>query len=74
MSLSVDASSIVGVRIPAGQWRSVIERLDRQGAFSRKHMMEFIILLCERVEKLEAHDGGSSDNAKPEPKAPVQSE
>lgn len=72
MTLIQDASSIVGVRIEPGYWKKSVERLDVQGAFTRKNMMDLIIMLCEHVEKLEQLYG-TTNRTKPETKSDIQS-
>lgn len=53
MTLAEEATKILGIHVFPGKWRQTIERLDVSGAFTRKHQMELLIILCERMEKLD---------------------
>jgi hypothetical protein len=67
MGIRQDASAILKLRIEPGRWKQTMDRLDVQGAFTRKHERDFLVMLCEHVEKLEeAYGTTTSPQSKPE--------
>ena len=53
MKIREEASAILKIRIEPNHWKQMMDRLDVQGAFTRKHERDFLVMLCEHVEKLE---------------------
>jgi hypothetical protein len=53
MKIREEASAILKIRIEPNRWKQTMNRLDVQGAFTRKHERDFLVMLCEHVEKLE---------------------
>lgn len=68
-TIAQEASKIMGVRVEPHHFREIISRIDRSGGFSRRHMMEFIIMLCDHIERLEEH--GATDKAQSNPNGTI---
>ena len=46
-------STILGIRVGKGEYKSAFNRLDRMGGINPKTLMEMVIVLCDTVEELE---------------------
>jgi len=46
-------STILGIRVGKGEYKSAFNRLDRMGGINMKTLMEMVIVLCDTVEELE---------------------
>lgn len=72
MTIREEASAILKLRIEPGQWKQMMNRLDIQGAFTRKHERDFLIMLCEHVEKLESAIATLIAPPPPQPPTPLE--
>jgi len=68
MTLREEASTLLKIRIEPNMWKQTLARLDVQGAFTRKNERDFLIMLCEHVEKIEEalHDHNTGGTTTPQ--------
>ena len=53
LTVREEASKIIGVRIPDGDWDNAILYLDAAGKVTKKTQLSLIIMLCRRLEEFE---------------------
>lgn len=47
------ASELLDIYIAEGQWDYIVDQLDKEGKFTRKSLLNLVLLLCKKVEELE---------------------
>lgn len=52
-SIRKKASVLLDIYIAEGQWDYIVEQLDREGKFTRKSLINLVLMLCKKVEELE---------------------
>jgi hypothetical protein len=56
MTLRQEVSKILGFTIPTGAWRSSFDLLQKEARILPKHLIQIILLLCEREEQREKEE------------------
>lgn len=53
MTIREELSNILGIYVEPNKIRKQIKEMDTNGMITQKRMLQMIIMLCERMEKLE---------------------